>query len=134
LPSPDQVRNAPKPPAPPVKVDGQVASAPATAPTANAPIRVTPSSPATGGGKGFKIQLGAVRSEEAARIEWDKLRKTYAPVLGRLTLNIDKADLGVKGIYYRIQAGPFSDRAAADAACQELTKQKTPCLAIRPEG
>lgn len=121
-PSPEQVRTA-KPPAPPppppaVKSEEQIAAAPATSISARA----------------FKIQLGAVRTEAAARVEWDKLRKAHAAVLGRLALNIERADLGTKGIYFRIQAGPFNDRAAADAACQELTKQKIPCLPIRPEG
>lgn len=121
-PSPQQVRAATPPAAPPpppaVKSEEQIAAAPATSIPARA----------------FKIQLGAVRTEAAARTEWDKLRKAHAAVLGRLALNIERADLGAKGIYFRIQAGPFNDRAAADAACQELTKQKIPCLPIRPEG
>jgi cell division septation protein DedD len=124
-PTPDQVRAAQKPAAPPappaVKAEAQVAAVP---PAATAPIS----------GKAFKIQLGAVRTEAAARVEWDKLKKSFPSVLGRLSLNVEKADLGQKGIYFRIQAGPFNDRSAADAACAELTKQKTPCLAIRPEG
>lgn len=122
-PSPEQVRAAAKPAAPPappaVKSEEQIASAPATAPI---------------GAKAFKIQLSAVRSDAAAKTEWDKLKKTHPTVLGRLSLNVEKADLGQKGVYYRIQAGPFADRAAADAACQELTKQKASCLVIRPEG
>jgi len=122
-PTPDQVRAAAKPsaaPAPPaVRSEEQIASAPATAPI---------------GAKAFKIQLSAVRSDAAAKSEWDKLKKTHPSVLGRLSLNVEKADLGQKGVYYRIQAGPFADRAAADAACQELTKQKASCLVIRPEG
>lgn len=121
--TPEQVRAAAKPSAPPappaVKSEEQIASAPATAPI---------------GAKAFKIQLSAVRSDAAAKTEWDKLKKTHPSVLGRLSLNVEKADLGQKGVYYRIQAGPFADRAAADAACQELTKQKASCLVIRPEG
>lgn len=122
-PTPDQVRAAPKPAAPPpppaVKSEDQLAAAPASAPI---------------GAKAFKIQLSAVRTEAAARSEWDKLKKTHPSVLGRLSLNVEKADLGQKGVYFRIQAGPFADRAGADAACQELTKQKAACLVVRPEG
>ena len=92
----------------------------------------SPSAPI--GTKAFKIQLSAVGTDAAARTEWDKLKKTHPGVLGRLSLNVEKADLGQKGIYFRIQAGPFADRTAADAACQELTKQKQSCLVIRPEG
>jgi cell division septation protein DedD len=123
-PTPEQVRATQKPAAPPappaVKSDKQVAAAPA------------PTQPI--GAKAYKIQLSAVRSDAAARTEWDKLKKAHTSVLGRLTLNVEKADLGQKGIYYRIQAGPFADRAAADAACQELTRQKASCLVVRPEG
>jgi cell division septation protein DedD len=123
-PTPEQVRAAQKPAAPPApsagKSDDQVAAVPA------------PTQPI--GAKAYKIQLSAVRSDAAARTEWDKMKKAHPSVLGRLTLNVEKANLGQKGIYYRIQAGPFADRAAADAACQELTKKKAPCIVVRPEG
>jgi hypothetical protein len=122
-PTPEQVRAAPKPAAPPpppaVKTEEQIAAAPTTPPI---------------GARAFKIQLSAVRTEAAAKTEWDKLKKAHPSVLGRLTLNVEKADLGQKGIYFRIQAGPFADRAAAEVACQELTKQKASCLIVRPES
>jgi len=121
-PPPDRViaaqRPAPPPAPPAVKSETTAAAPPATAIPARA----------------FRIQLGAVRSEAAARSEWSRLQKQHQPVLGRLALSVERADLGQKGVYYRIQAGPFADRAAADAACHELTKQKVPCLPIRPES
>jgi cell division septation protein DedD len=119
-PSPERVQTAQRPAPPPAPPAVKSESA-------NLAIGETPP-------RAFRIQLGAVRSEAAARTEWARLQKQHQAVLARLGLNVERADLGTKGVYFRIQAGPFADRAAADAACLELTKQKVPCLPIRPES
>jgi cell division septation protein DedD len=126
-PSPEQVRAAQPPapaPAPPaVKAEqGTPSSTASAAPQANANSRA------------YRIQISAVRSEADARNEWVRLRKQYEPVLGKLTLFVERADLGTKGVFYRIQAGGFSDKPAAESACQQLAKQKVGCLVVRPEG
>ncbi len=127
-PSPDQVRAAqppaPPPPPPAVKVEQ---SAPAATTASAAPQ-------ANANPHGYRIQISAVRSEADARNEWVRLRKQYDSVLGKLTLFVERADLGTKGVFYRIQAGGFSDKPAAESACQQLAKQKVGCLVVRPEG
>ena len=68
---------------------------------------------------------------EAAREEWSRLKQENADLLGNLRANAVRADLGDKGIYYRIQAGPFADAAAAERLCAELKRRNHGCILAR---
>ncbi|MGH6927680.1 MAG: SPOR domain-containing protein, partial [Dongiaceae bacterium] len=63
----------------------------------------------------FRIQLAAVKSEDAAQVGWKKMTKSHPDVLGALSLNVVKVDRSSGGALYRLQAGPFADRATAEA-------------------
>ena len=83
-------------------------------------------------GGGFKVQLAAVRSEEAAKQEWNRLKNRYKEELRALTLTVQRVDLGAgKGVYYRIQAGPLNE-AAAERTCAALKAKNHACLVVRP--
>jgi hypothetical protein len=75
-----------------------------------------------------RIQVAATRDEASARSEWERLKKAHPDLLDGLTPNIVKADLGDKGIYYRVQAGPVKDREKADKLCGELKKFAVACI------
>jgi hypothetical protein len=47
-------------------------------------------------------------------------------------LTVERADLGSKGIYYRVQAGPLADRAHAAALCDALKNDSVPCHIVVP--
>ncbi|WP_026986397.1 SPOR domain-containing protein [Fodinicurvata fenggangensis] len=81
----------------------------------------------------FRIQLAAVRSTEAAEAEWQRLQGKHEALLGSLTLNIERADLGDQGVYYRIQAGPLSDKQAAETLCEDLKSRDQACLVRSPQ-
>jgi SPOR domain len=85
--------------------------------------------PKTGGE--VRVQLGALRSAEAARNEWARLKREQPKLLGKLSAVAVRADLGDKGIFYRIQAGPLSDGAAAERLCGELRQRKLGCTLAR---
>ena len=78
-----------------------------------------------------QVQLASVRSPEAAREEWDRLKRENPDLLGKLTAIPVRADLGDKGVYYRIQAGPFADAAAAERICGELKRRNIGCILAR---
>jgi len=115
----------PKPVAEPIKAK------PAPAPT---PAPATPTAAkATGkAGQGYMIQLSAVRNEANAKSEWARLVKKHSDVLGGLELVIQRADLGVKGIFYRVRGGWFANRGEAKAICTELAKRNVGCLIAKP--
>jgi len=80
------------------------------------------SAPIGDAGKAVYLQLGAVGSEAKAKSEWTRLSKKYAKDLKGLSLYVEKADLGKKGIFYRIKAGKVRDHATAEALCKSINK------------
>lgn len=81
----------------------------------------------------YRVQLAAARSPEAARTEWDRLRRKNLDILGDLGLAITKVDLGSsKGIFYRLRVGPLKDEAEARSLCKALAARKIGCLVVRP--
>lgn len=79
----------------------------------------------------FRIQLAAVKSSDAAKAAWTKLTKTHPDVLGGLKLSVAKVERA-EGALYRIRAGMFADRAAAEAACAKLKQKNQDCLVVAP--
>ncbi len=121
-------------PAPPSDVATAAPPVPSVAQPLAPAAAATPPAVAAGpvGGAGYRLQLGALRSEESARQEWNKLRKANNDLLGSLTAAWPRADLGERGIYYRIQAGPIADGAAAERLCGELKRRSVSCILVRP--
>ena len=79
---------------------------------------------------GIRIQLAAVKNADEATPEWSRLQKALATQLDGLVLTVESVDLGTKGIYHRIQAGPFADKAAATAKCAVIKQMKQDCLVV----
>ncbi len=75
-----------------------------------------------------------MKSIDLAKSEWDRLQHQFPDALGGLKLTVQRADLGAKGVYYRVQAGPLADAAKAKKVCAELKLQQQQCLLVRPQG
>ncbi len=69
----------------------------------------------------YYIQLGSVKSSSGAEAEWKKILKKYSSQLSGFSHRVEKADLGAKGVFYRIQAGPVS-KSKATSVCGEIKK------------
>lgn len=82
------------------------------------------------GGPGFVLQLGAFRSTEAAAAGWKLLAGRHGGILKGLDHFVTEADLGEKGKFFRLQAGPFPDRPAASAKCSELKNAGASCIIV----
>jgi len=80
----------------------------------------------------YLIQIASLRSAEAARSAWDQSVKRNTQLLEGLRLFVKETTIKGRGVFYRVQAGPFGSRAGAHAKCAELKKSKVPCLVIRP--
>ena len=115
VPPPPPAPVAPAPPtaaapAPPPAAAKAPAAAPAPAPAVAAPK-------ASAGGS-FMVQIAATKHQAEARRMVDKLKgKGFAA-------SAERADLGAKGIWYRVVTGPYDDQTAADKAAAQLKKQK----------
>ncbi|SOB91422.1 SPOR domain-containing protein [Thalassospira xiamenensis] len=80
----------------------------------------------------FRIQLASVRDTSGAEAEWKRLSSKNNDLLGNLQMYLKRADLGDKGVFYRLQAGPLSDAAAAETLCGKLKQRNVGCLIVRP--
>jgi TPR repeat protein len=79
---------------------------------------------------GIRIQLAAVKNADEAPKEWSRLQQALGMQLDGLSLTVESVDLGTKGIYHRIQAGPFPDKAAAATRCEAIKALKQDCLVV----
>ena len=72
-----------------------------------------------------------MKSEAAAKSTWAKLQKAHPDQLGNLNLMVEKVDKGSEGVFYRVQAGPFSDKTAAKSVCSALSAKGQACILAR---
>ena len=76
----------------------------------------------------YLIQFGSVRSEAAARQGWKNLQTKLPRLLSPLNLNVQRADLGSRGVFYRIQTSKLS-KADANSVCSQVKASKvSDCL------
>lgn len=115
------VTKPPEPKAPEPKLEVQSAAVTPAAPT-----------PAVSNPGAFQVQLVSVPTEEAAQSEWKRISGRHQDLFASLTPSVTKADLGDKGIYYRLRAGPLADKAAADQLCAALAADKVGCIVVKP--
>ena len=117
----------------PAKPPAKPAAEPKASAQAKPPAapRITMVAPEPAAGGKIQVRLGSLRSPDAAREEWARLKRANADLLGNLKANAVRTDLGEKGIYYRIEAGPFADAAAAERLCAELKRRNHGCLLAR---
>jgi cell division septation protein DedD len=102
---------------------------------AKAPPPVDPSAKSeTRPTAGYQIQLVAVRKREQAEGMWKTLKGKYGDVFANLEPDIVRADLGNKGVMYRLRAGPIANEAKARALCADLGRRKVDCLVVRLGG
>ena len=130
---------APPPPAPPLAPPPQARPAPEPpklAPPKTEPNKTaarTPAPAARGAaGSGYRVQIAALRSEEAAKRAWATLSKSHGDLFGKLESRLVRADLGAKGVYWRLQAGPLASAEAAQALCNRAKQRKLGCLVVKP--
>jgi hypothetical protein len=77
------------------------------------------------------VQLAALRARNSAPPAWARLQKAHPMLLGDKELAVQEVDLGERGIFYRVQAGFFPDRAGASALCQALKARQQDCLVVK---
>jgi cell division protein FtsN len=97
---------------------------PAAAPVAAAPV--TAAKPATGGA--FVLQIGAYKSQADADAAWKSYKAKHAALLSGYSDDIQQADLGEKGTWYRLRVSGFSDREVASALCDRLKADGGACI------
>lgn len=80
----------------------------------------------------FRVQLAAYRTPKAAATRWQTLKTRHEDLLGALELTVTQVNLGKRGVFHRLQAGPYTSRAVADNACTVLRERNQACLVVSP--
>ena len=75
----------------------------------------------------WQIQLISSPNQSAIEKSWADLTKKYSQLQG-LPHEIESADLGTKGTFYRLKAGTFTTRGEADKLCNSIKSSGGSCL------
>lgn len=79
----------------------------------------------------FMAQLGAFRSHSDAMNAWQKISNKHGNALPSNNHAVQRADLGAKGVFYRLQMGPFAFEEAAKEACGYLQQHNQSCFVVK---
>ncbi|MBN8531803.1 MAG: SPOR domain-containing protein [Alphaproteobacteria bacterium] len=107
------------------KVEAPKAEAPKAEATAEAPKKALPAGT-------FRIQLGAFKETSQAEAAWNRILTAHRTTLEKYRHNVTRVDLGSRGIFYRLQAGPMGGEGEAKAVCDKLAKNSQACILVRP--
>jgi tetratricopeptide (TPR) repeat protein len=118
---------APPPPAAPTAWTTQTQAAPEGARVATA----SPTAPVASGGGNYRLQLTPTRSEAEARALWNKVVSTNSQ-LAATEPRIEQTDMGNLGTFYRLQIGPFPDKAESLKLCNALKRSGVDCFLVNP--
>jgi SPOR domain len=122
---------SPQPPPAPAGAANPAPQAQSQPPAGKAPAKTEASAAKPAAAQkpgGARIQLASVRSEDAARQEWDRIRRANPDVLGSMSAAPVRADMGEKGVFYRVETAPIAD---AERVCGELKRRNIGCIIAR---
>ncbi len=80
---------------------------------------------------GWRVQIASVKTEDIAKSTWAKLQNAHGDKLANLRMQPVRVDLGDRGVWYRVQAGPL-DEKQAQSVCSALKTRKTDCVVVPP--
>ncbi len=73
------------------------------------------------------VHLASYRSMKQAQSGWLQIKRAHKSILGNLKPEVSKVNLGKKGTYYRLKAGPFKSASSAKSACGKLKRRRQFC-------
>lgn len=103
-----------------------VAAPPQKAAAPVATVAAKPTAKASGGS--YLLQIGAYKSETEAMNAWKIYQSKHAALLNGFGPDVQRADLGDKGTWYRLRIASFADKDAASALCDRLKAQNANCF------
>ena len=127
---PPQAESAPPPRATTEAAPRAQAAAPSSGWDAQTQIVTADARPAGGADSGsYTLQLAASRSQEEAQDLYNKVAKQNSALASKQP-DIQKTDLGGLGTFYRLQIGPFPDKAESLKLCNALKRSGVDCFLV----
>ena len=127
-PTPAPAANEPKVPANPPNVQ-PATNTPAT--TESGPSIASLIENMSGPTGGWRIQVASVKNEDVAKSTWARLQSAHGEQLANLRMQAVRVDLGERGVWYRVQAGPL-DEKQAHSVCASLKARRADCVSVPP--
>jgi cell division septation protein DedD len=79
----------------------------------------------------YVVQVASKKNQTEALASFADMQQKYPSLLGSYKPIVQKADLGTKGVWYRLRLGPISDKTSASKLCTQLKQQGLPdCLVM----
>jgi cell division protein FtsN len=114
----------------PAKAPAQATAAPRSLAQAQ-PAKPAAAPVASASGGTYFLQVGAFKSQADAEAAWKTYKARHATLLTGHDLDVQRVDLGPKGVWYRARVGGFSDRDVATALCGRLKADGGACFLVR---
>jgi cell division protein FtsN len=110
--------------APPRSLSATTAPPPAKpAPAPSVPVATQPA--ASGA---VVLQIGAYKSQADANTAWTIYKSKHSALLSGYSPDVQQADLGEKGTWYRLRIGGFPSRDVASGLCDRLKSDGGNCF------
>ena len=78
----------------------------------------------------YLVQIAALRSQDAADTAWSGVLKKMPDMYAGAEKRVQRADLGAKGVFYRLRVGAFGDRDDAMKFCDALKENDQSCIVV----
>ncbi|MCA8886655.1 MAG: SPOR domain-containing protein [Hyphomonadaceae bacterium] len=76
----------------------------------------------------YVAQLAALQSEAAVDVAWRRLASRAPQLFANARMDVERADLGQRGVYHRVRAGYFADRENAALFCDRIRQMGQDCI------
>ncbi len=79
----------------------------------------------------YVAQVAALQSEAAVAPAWARLATRAPALFADAKLDVERADLGQRGVYHRVRAGYFADRDNASRFCERIKQMGQDCIVVQ---
>ena len=114
--------------APPRSLNGATATASTAAPAKSVPAPPVPVSAKAAAGGSVVLQIGAYKSQADANTAWATYKTKHSALLDGYSPDIQQADLGEKGTWYRLRIAGFPSKDVATGLCDRLKADGGNCF------
>ena len=76
----------------------------------------------------YVAQLAALQSEAAVRPAWQRFVARAPNLFADANMDVQRADLGARGVYHRLRAGYFATSDDATLFCERIRQMRQDCI------
>lgn len=82
---------------------------------------------------GWGVQIASAASEDAAWTTWKNMQKRFKALADKKPIVV-RADLGAKGVFFRVRLAGFDDQNGAKSECSTLKSKGVACFISKSDG